>query len=821
MIGASSCKRDFPRILHAFLIVIMIHFFACAVFAADDKSEQIKVGVIVSHFTATGPSFNPEPYGYAHAEVARIFLQAGHEVAAIIEPGTENDDALREVLKELELAGKWLHGTDIEALKGLDVIVSGSNQNMRAEVVAAIVDAVKSGVNFLNFDAFGTVSGHNEHIEELLGIGEARSHWRAQPLPCEVVESHPLLMGLEKGAEFTVPGMDAWPGNVDGTPLLLPVEEIRNSTSPSGTVCPLYIRNLGNGKVLNCQWWGDIAETEAPISSNDFYLRCVRWLAKPDTELSPVRKPAEPKPASFSSAKVGIIVSHFTATGPHWVANPYGFKHAKIAIPLRAAGYTVIAVLDPETEELPEVKAALQEYGFLDGWVDGSDPDELSRLAVIVSGRLNANMRPDVIDAITEAVHRGTMFFNANSFSTVEPGYADECIEPLLGLKSRKYFWHPAPMTWKVVEEHPLLEGYKEGDRITGFGMNGIGGVNHGTVLVQADLERSETAQGFGGGLPSEQICPIYIHQLGRGTTLHFLFFGNNQSEDRPFSHDEFYVRGVEWLISQRPKPKVGIIASYSTEERGYGWASRGPYGHVEYVLESLGVDMNSEGSVPTSSDYDFYAIIEPGTENNQMQLDALMRLGLFGREIAAGEKDKLCELDLIVSGRNQCIHPSLLKGLRVTVEQGVPLLNLHHFANRYPGYTEDVEALMGLRNGQYYYHPQPMKMETLKVHPLLYGLKEDGGWLSAGMNGWAGTYDGEVLLQGVQPIPEQDRFFGSGNMRVDSRLNPLYIHRLKKGTVVNVQIWNWGNILFGQKQFMKRCADWLIAESKGQNREQ
>ena len=252
----------------------------------------IQIGVIVSLYTATGPSFEAQPYGFGHADLARVFQKAGYEVSAVIEPGAEKEPDLQKALQDLGLSERWVDGSDAAALANLDVIVSGSNPNMRDEVIAGITEAVRQGAAFLNLEAFGTVNPpYNKRIETLLGIRDGEFHWRSQPMPCEVVEPHPLLGDLRKGERFMIPGLDAWAGAVDGTPLLQPAAEVRDSGSGSADVCPLYVRSLGKGKVLNCQWRGDLAEAGAPITSEEFTVRCVAWLARPETPLPPLDAP--------------------------------------------------------------------------------------------------------------------------------------------------------------------------------------------------------------------------------------------------------------------------------------------------------------------------------------------------------------------------------------------------------------------------------------------------------------------------------------------------------------------------------------------------
>jgi hypothetical protein len=78
---------------------------------------------------------------------------------------------------------------------------------------------------------------------------------------------------LQPGDVFWIDHPDGWAGVHDGEALL---------SAPDGykeDFCPLYVRQLGEGRVVCIQWLAT-AKATPPFGENDIYFRSVNWAAK-------------------------------------------------------------------------------------------------------------------------------------------------------------------------------------------------------------------------------------------------------------------------------------------------------------------------------------------------------------------------------------------------------------------------------------------------------------------------------------------------------------------------------------------------------------
>ena len=108
---------------------------------------SLKVGVLVSEYTATGPHAGSHPYGYAHAAVAADIKDTSIVLIPVIDPGSESEAGLADAIKEHfpESEGKVLNGGDVEALKTLDALVLAAVPNLKDEVIDAVHAVVSEG----------------------------------------------------------------------------------------------------------------------------------------------------------------------------------------------------------------------------------------------------------------------------------------------------------------------------------------------------------------------------------------------------------------------------------------------------------------------------------------------------------------------------------------------------------------------------------------------------------------------------------------------------------------------------------------------------
>ena len=74
----------------------------------------------------------------------------------------------------------------------------------------------------------------------------------------------------------------------------------------------------------------------------------------------PPHTPSSPA-AQLPRIKVGVIVSEFTASGPHWLAKSYGFASVQRMVrELRDPSLELIPLIEPATQEEPDLKDELR-----------------------------------------------------------------------------------------------------------------------------------------------------------------------------------------------------------------------------------------------------------------------------------------------------------------------------------------------------------------------------------------------------------------------------------------------------------------------------
>jgi hypothetical protein len=244
--------------------------------------EAPRVGLFMSHFTATGPHLIAKPYGYQHqysTDMAAMLEEANFDVYAVIEPGTADKGELPDVLAGTHLAGKTIDATDAQALSQLNVIFVKSALNVEEPVIRAMQTAVRNGTGLVILGGMGTVTpGRGEAISNLVCINNPDFYWNGGKVEvCPVVASHPILGKLKPGDSITVAlcdGFSSREGGVRGQVLLGSPE------TGSKDYCPLYVSTSGKGRVVGMQWF------EPPLRNNpfpgrwDLYLRAVNWAAQ-------------------------------------------------------------------------------------------------------------------------------------------------------------------------------------------------------------------------------------------------------------------------------------------------------------------------------------------------------------------------------------------------------------------------------------------------------------------------------------------------------------------------------------------------------------
>ena len=216
------------------------------------------------------------PYEYTYrnsCDFATVLIDLGYDLYAVIEPNTEDLGYLPQILQRLGLEGRTLDGTKSKELEQLDVVFSGFDADVLDSTMAALTDAIKAGVGFVNTSLFGVVVPEGgPALSEILGIDSMQYRCPMGYVECPVVNSHPILGDLQPGDTFVVSMLNGYDGKLRGTPLLgKPADQPKDAW-------PLYVYDLGKGHVVNLQCQR-ISITNGEITPLGLYGRCVNFAA--------------------------------------------------------------------------------------------------------------------------------------------------------------------------------------------------------------------------------------------------------------------------------------------------------------------------------------------------------------------------------------------------------------------------------------------------------------------------------------------------------------------------------------------------------------
>jgi hypothetical protein len=273
---------------------------------ASRAVPKLKVGVIVSLYTATEPSWLGRPYGFKHADAAKDFDDPSVELYAIVDPDTQGDEQVLEALKTYFPAGRQdrlIDGSDAKALAQLHAIVALRAWNMHDAVLAAIDEAVKSGVGLVNAAAMGTVTPGftSPLVSELAATTNARYAYNSRPQPVEILEKDFLPAELLPKPADGAPGGDGAEAAVDAelkvkpngamgalkvgaTPILKLKDRTGVGLDPNAVAgdvefYPLVVADHGKGRIIVCNMH-DPPDWLKQAADGKFYLRCVESLVE-------------------------------------------------------------------------------------------------------------------------------------------------------------------------------------------------------------------------------------------------------------------------------------------------------------------------------------------------------------------------------------------------------------------------------------------------------------------------------------------------------------------------------------------------------------
>jgi hypothetical protein len=253
-------------------------------------ARQLHVGLYISK--NTGDRID----GYS-VQIVNELSRGKYDLVPILEPGTASEPAIARLLTTW-FAGKTpLDVTKAESLKALDVIVAPRIWFLPDDARAAIEAAVTDGTGLLARNGLGCMEpGSGEEVSRLSGFSESQFGYNAHPMACEMLAPHPLLGKLSGQTAKTIM---ITPNGTWGVPGAKTVPLIRvkdmdafraffRGGGDDWTFYPLYVAELGKGKIVGCQWpaWEPMPKDLAAATDNQFNLRAIEWLAR-----SPSTKP--------------------------------------------------------------------------------------------------------------------------------------------------------------------------------------------------------------------------------------------------------------------------------------------------------------------------------------------------------------------------------------------------------------------------------------------------------------------------------------------------------------------------------------------------
>jgi hypothetical protein len=266
--------------------------------------DRIRVGVMLSEFTATGEHPGNEPFDIGHQSIIKQLISPNLDLFIITDAGPQT--AFGPVIAKLVPRDHVIVATDLPALRKLDVVVADHVWLIHDPELRSIRAAVEGGVGFLQQAGFGVfVPSYTADVMTMQGFaGDPHFYENRVSVRCAVAADHELLRGLSSAAVVEVPHLCGTLGDLRGmTPLLVAPPQAANAAPPAWTdfidrqtklasatrpsdttttpqsFVALYVGQIGAGRIVGCQWHDDSPAQLRLIAGGDFYLRCIRWLA--------------------------------------------------------------------------------------------------------------------------------------------------------------------------------------------------------------------------------------------------------------------------------------------------------------------------------------------------------------------------------------------------------------------------------------------------------------------------------------------------------------------------------------------------------------
>jgi beta-lactamase regulating signal transducer with metallopeptidase domain len=278
----------------AFIDTIAYRGLKDAPVQSSSNPDAPRVGLVISHYTCTGPTCNDlnrihevgAHFNYGiqdSAPLAAALNEANFDVYAVVEPGTQHLGEIPGILRAHGLATKVIEVTDEAAMLKLDAVITCSLYNALPEMLLGLRDAVEAGVGLVTIGALGdNVPGAPDPLVTVLtGVdGAVYTDLGCQAGNITVLQAHPLLGNQLPGAVYpmlTLIGSASRAGVESGIVLIQGPPEYGEGFPA------LYVRDLGEGRIVRAQWHHSM-QPGLPFPGYTFCVRALNWAAHRDAD---------------------------------------------------------------------------------------------------------------------------------------------------------------------------------------------------------------------------------------------------------------------------------------------------------------------------------------------------------------------------------------------------------------------------------------------------------------------------------------------------------------------------------------------------------
>jgi RNA polymerase sigma factor (sigma-70 family) len=253
-----------------------------------NSRDKIRVGIYLSEYTASGPHWIPENYGYQdQIRPVQALRDPSIDLVPVVEPATEDRPTLARLLR-MDFPGKTpLNSANLDDLETLDVLISQAAHNVPSGTQTAIHQAVRDGVGFLNRGFMTVQPGFNSLYGDLSGMQAVNYGFNYGPIECTIVGDSPLLGDLAGHVGQTMMIEPAGPlGRLKGIPLIRISDMHEINQQPMRRVTegtymyPLSLSQFGKGRIVTFAFAHyEVPQVLQQANHGRFYIHCVQWLA--------------------------------------------------------------------------------------------------------------------------------------------------------------------------------------------------------------------------------------------------------------------------------------------------------------------------------------------------------------------------------------------------------------------------------------------------------------------------------------------------------------------------------------------------------------